>query len=224
MKLTSVQKLTIDLLSNSPLQKTFYWTGGTLLAYHFLHHRMSLDLDFFSQIPFSLERVTDFIKQLKEKGRFNHVRYQKVFDRHEFLLENRETLRLEFVHYNHEKKSLEKKGALFGINIDSLKDLVANKTMAYFDRNEPKDLFDIYFLIKKKQFSPSKLLALVKQKFGITFNEGSFWSEAFKTFPLLHNLKPLILEKDEKKKDELLKFIENYFRGESAKFLRKNFD
>lgn len=93
-----------------------------------------------------------------------------------------------------------------------------------FDRNEPKDLFDIYFLIKKKGFSPSKLLDLVQKKFDVTFNEASFWSEAFKTLPLLHSLKPLILEKNEGGKDEVLKSIENYFKEESAKFLRKNLD
>lgn len=224
MELTPAQKLTIDLLSNSPLKKTFYWTGGTLLAYHYLHHRKSLDLDFFSQTAFSLEMLTGFIQKLKETGGFNNIRYQKVFDRHEFLLENGETLRLEFVYYNHEKKPLGKKAVLFGVNIDSLKDLAANKTMAYFDRNEPKDLFDIYFLIRKKEFSPSKLLDLVRQKFGVTFNEASFWSEAFKTLPLLHNLRPLILEKGGEEKDEVLKSVENYFREGSAKFLRKSLD
>lgn len=95
MKLTPTQKLAIDLLSNSPLKKIFYWTGGTLLAYHYLHHRTSLDLDFFSEQLFTLETVTDFIQQLKETGGFNNVQYQKVFDRHEFLLENGEILRRE---------------------------------------------------------------------------------------------------------------------------------
>lgn len=123
-----------------------------------------------------------------------------------------------------EKSYVGKKGVLLGLNVDSLEDLAANKTMAFFDRNEPKDLFDVYFLIKKKGFSPSKLLDLVRQKFGVTFSEPSFWSEAFKTLPLLHSLRPLLLEKGGGEKDKVLKSIENYFREGSAKFLRKSLD
>lgn len=224
MNLTQKQKLAIDLLAKSPLREIFYWTGGTLLAYHYLHHRKSIDLDFFSEKKFSLEEVNRFTQELKEKGSFAIVHYQKIFDRHEFILENGEHLRLEFVYYNHEKKTLRKRGLLEGVYIDSIDDIAANKIMAYFDRNEPKDLFDIYFLIHKAGFTPLRLLKLTQQKFGISFNEASFWSEAFKSFPLLHTLEPLILETGNDKRKLLLKSIENYFQEGSAQFLRKNFE
>lgn len=86
-----------------------------------------------------------------------------------------------------------------------LDDIAANKVMAYFDRNEPKNLFDIYFLINKAGFTPLKLLQLVQQKFGVSFNEASFWSEAFKSFPLLHALEPLLLEKEKDQQKQILK-------------------
>lgn len=224
MNLTKKQKLAIDLLAESSLRDVFYWTGGTLLAYHYLHHRESIDLDFFSEKKFSLEEVNSFTQELKEKGSFKTVRYQKIFDRHEFLFENGERLRVEFVYYNHEKKTLQKRKALLGVYVDSLDDIAANKTMAYFDRNEPKDLFDIYFLIHKAGFTPSRLLALVQQKFGISFNEASFWSEAFKSFPLLHTLEPLMLDEGNDRRKLLLKTIEDYFQEGSTQFLRKNFE
>lgn len=222
MILTPKQKLAIELLARSPLRDIFYWTGGTLLAYHYLHHRKSIDLDFFSEKKFSLEEVNRFTQKLKEKGGFKTVRYQKIFDRHEFIFENRENLRIEFVYYNHEKNTLKKRGVLLGIHIDSLDDIAANKTLAFFDRNEPKDIFDIYFLIHKAGFTPLKLLTLVRQKFGISFNEASFWSESFKCFPLLHTLEPLMLEKGSDKQKLLLKTIGDYFQEGSAGFLRKN--
>lgn len=222
MNLTSVQKLAINLLALSPLREIFYWTGGTLLAYRYLHHRKSVDLDFFSEKKFSFEEINRFIQDLKEKGGFTAVHYQKIFDRHEFLFEGMEQLRVEFVYYNHEKKTLKKRCVLLGVYVDSLDDIAANKTMAYFDRNEPKDLFDIYFLIHKALFTPSKLLKLVRQKFEVSFNEASFWSEAFKSFALLHTLEPLMLEKESGQQKQILKTIENYFREGSASFLRKN--
>ena len=222
MNLTPPQKLAIELLAHSPLRDMFYWTGGTLLAYHYLHHRKSIDLDFFSEKKFSLEEVNPFTQELKEKGGFKIARYQKVFDRHEFLFENNENLRIEFVYFNHEKRMLKKRGALLGVYIDSLDDIAANKVLAYFDRNEPKDLFDIYFLIQRSGFTPAKLLSLVQQKFGILFNEASFWSEAFKCFPLLHTLEPLMLEESGNQRKKILQTIEQYFKEGSARFLHQN--
>ena len=111
---------------------------------------------------------------------------------------------------------------LLGVSIDSLEDIAANKIMAYFDRNEPKDLFDIYFLITKGGFSVEKLLTLVRQKFGITLSESLFWSESFKSLPLLDELKPLLFE--EKAGRELLAQIDQYFKEKSAQFLRRNLE
>src|SRR3972149_9374568 len=98
MTLTEEQRKTIPLLSQSPLVKKVYWPGGTLLAYHYLHHRKSLDLDFFSDQELSFEELNDFIQSLKTEVGAREVKYRKIFDRHEFLLENRSALRIEFVH------------------------------------------------------------------------------------------------------------------------------
>lgn len=221
MKLTKTQEKAISLLANSTLNKKFYWTGGTLLAYHYLHHRKSLDLDFFSEETFSFEEVNKLVGQIKKDLEFKKVSYQKIFDRREFIFENGEMLRIEFVYYNHEKKTLKKRNKLLGVYVDSLDDIAANKTMAYFDRNEPKDLFDIYFLLNKGGFTPSQLLELVVKKFGVSFSESLFWSEAFKSLPLLRELKPLMLEKEVKEQEGLLDRIEKYFKDGSYKFLEK---
>lgn len=221
MRLTKTQEKAIALLANSTLNKKFYWTGGTLLAYHYLHHRKSLDLDFFSEEVFSFEEVNKLVEQIKRDLEFKKVNYQKIFDRWEFIFENNEILRIEFVYFNHEKKTLKKRNKLLGIYVDSLEDIAANKTMAYFDRNEPKDLFDIYFLLYKGGFTPSQLLELVVKKFGVSFSESLFWSESFKSLPLLRELKPLMLEKEAKEQEWLLDRIEKYFKDGSYKFLRK---
>lgn len=218
--LTRTQEKTINLLSHSPLRDKFYWTGGTLLAYHYLQHRKSYDLDFFSEKKFSFDEVNHFVEELKKTSNFKKIEYQKIFDRWEFLLENSQILRVEFVYYNSEKKTLRKRGKLLGVYIDSLEDIAANKVIAYFDRNEPKDLFDIYFLIKKAKFTPQRLLSLAYQKFGVKFTESLFWSEAFKGFPQLSDLKPMMFVK-KGKKEELIKKIKDYFKEESVKYLKQ---
>jgi len=221
MKLTKAQEKVISHLANSPLAKKFYWTGGTLLAYHYLHHRRSLDLDFFSEEEFSFGEINQLVEEIKKDVDFKKVSYKKIFDRWEFIFENDEILRMEFVYYNHEKKTLKKRNKLLGVYVDSLEDIAANKTMAFFDRNEPKDLFDLYFLLHKGGLSPTQLLRLVYKKFGVSFDEALFWSEAFKSLPLLNELKPLMLEKEKKEQNSLLKRIEDYFRDASRRFLSK---
>lgn len=224
MTLTHAQEQVISLLAQSPLAKRLYWTGGTLLAYHYLHHRTSLDLDFFSEERFSFEEINEFVQEVKQHAGFAKVSSKKIFDRWEFLFKNGQVLRIEFVHYNHEKKTLRKRGKLLGVYIDSLEDIAANKTMAHFDRNEPKDLFDLYFLLTEKGFTVQKLLALTHQKFGVEFSESLFWSEAFKNLPLLHTLKPLILKENDEKKEKLTSTIKSYFKQESAQFLQKSLE
>lgn len=224
MKLTNAQEKVLSLLANSPLADKFYWTGGTLLSYHYLHHRKSVDLDFFSEEPFSFDEINTFAQEIKKNVGFEKMSYKKIFDRFEFIFENPEALRIEFVLYNHDKKTLHKREKLQGIYIDSLEDIAANKILAYFDRVEPKDLFDIYFLLTQKEFTVNTLLELTHQKFGLVFSESTFWSESFKTLPLLHTLKPLIESENSESEIDVLRKIEDYFKKESVKFLRKNLE
>lgn len=221
--LTKAQKISLALLAASPLREKFYWTGGTLLAYHYLNHRKSLDLDFFSSKQFSFEEINHFVNKVKRKIGFKGLTYQKIYDRWEFLFKNKDFLRIEFVYYNREKKTLRTREKFLGVYIDSLEDIAANKVMAYFDRNEPKDLFDIYFLIKKAKFTPKKLLVLTRQKFGVNFDESLFWSESFKGMKLLTGVKPLMIEKSSDDKNKLLTEIEEYFKEKSRKYLQQYF-
>lgn len=220
--LTREQEIAISLLAKSPWREKFYWTGGTLLAYHYLQHRKSLDIDFFSEKRFSFVEVNQLVQKLKKEAGFRKVSQQKIFDRWEFLFENEKVLRVEFVYYNKERRTLKKRSRLLGVYIDSLEDIAANKVIAYFDRNEPKDLFDLYFLLTKGGFSPQKLLKLARQKFDMQFPESLFWSESFKGLPLLKELKVLMIEQNDAKKEKLLRKIEDYFKAESEKFLGRS--
>lgn len=108
MKLTPGQKKAISLLASSPLKQKFYWTGGMLLSYHYLKHRYSLDLDFFSESKFAFEEINPFIQNLKKREGFKKVSARRLGNRWDFLFENKKILRIEFVYYNHEKKTLKK--------------------------------------------------------------------------------------------------------------------
>lgn len=101
MKLSNIQEKAISILASSSLAEKFYWTGGTLLSFHYLNHRNSLDLDFFSEKEFVFDEVNQLAKKIKNEIGFNKINFIKIFDRFEFIFENSEILRIEFVYYNH---------------------------------------------------------------------------------------------------------------------------
>lgn len=218
--LTSEQEKAISSIAKSKLAEKFYWTGGTLLAYHYFNHRRSEDLDFFTDQKFTFEEVDEWAQGFQKYARFSKYNYKKIYDRWEFLFENKENLRIEFVYYNSARKTLGKRKKIDRVYIDSLEDIAANKLVAMVERNEPKDLFDMFFIINKGKYSPQKIIKLAKEKFGTRFGEDLFWGEALKTASHLERLQPFLLG-SKKGNTKLLVKIEDYFKEESRKFLAK---
>jgi len=97
MEISSIQKKVLGLFKETPLKEKFYWTGGTLLSYLYLHHRQSNDLDFFVEKPFNYQEVAKFISFLRKKLGLKNIEEKKIFDRYNFFLHNKEKLRIEFV-------------------------------------------------------------------------------------------------------------------------------
>jgi len=108
-----------------------------------------------------------------------------------------------------------------GIFVDSLDDIAANKIMAFFDRNDPKDLYDLYFLLTKKGYKVKQLLKLVKKKFGVELTESSFWSETYKSMKEIKSLRPFLLVKKSEDKAKIIKKIKNYFINHSTQYLHR---
>lgn len=218
-EISPLQKRVLSLFSKSRLKNKFYWTGGTLLSFFYLHHRRSNDLDFFSDEPFTYNNIIKFIRDLKKRLNLPYVEEKKIHDRREFLLHDKQTLRLEFVYYPHPK--IKKRKLWKGILVDSLDDIAANKLMSFFDRNDPKDLFDLYFLLTKQGYTPEKLIKLTEKKFGVKFDKGAIFSEAYQKIKDLDDLKYLILAKNLKQKQKIIKEIQEYFTSHSEQFLQR---
>ena len=216
-ELDKLQQKTLLLFASSSLSKRFYWTGGTALTYLHLQHRRSEDIDLFSDTAFSHNELLAFIGTVRQHIKLKNIEEKRIFDRHEFFLHNDSTLRLEFVHY--EFPALQRRKKWNDIYVDSLTDMAANKTMAMLDRHDPKDAFDVYFLIHVKNFTPKKLLSLVKKKFGITYPESSFWSQGLIAAKMLKNIQPLMTEKNFN-----LKKIQLYFEAGSVNQMRRFLD
>jgi len=223
MELSPLQLEILEAVKSSGLGKTFYWTGGTLLAHCYLHHRRSFDLDFFTETKFTREKIEPFVTDLKKRLSLPSIPEKRIFDRWEFLIDNgKEQTRCEFVYYNGEKKRLAALGQYRGLRIDSLEDMAANKTMAYADRNEPKDLLDLYELLVQKKFTVAQLLELVEKKFGVNWSEFMFWSESTKGLKQLETLGPYLLETSSQKQEEFLQKVRYFFMDRGRDFLSRS--
>lgn len=175
--LTPDQRTVIDLLSKHPnLSQQFYLSGGTALAAYFLHHRVSDDLDFFMDGEVPLASVTQFMQEVKSAVHATKLEYEHLYDRHIFTIRATPALKVEFTKYAFPRLApLQKKD---GILVDSLLDIAVNKLFTLFDRNEPKDFVDLYFLLKT--FTLPALIKGVHKKFDFTIAPLTMGSELLK--------------------------------------------
>lgn len=216
--LTPIQKKFLRAFQKSELSRHFYWTGGTLLASHYLHHRFSEDLDFFSDELFFDEYMATQFLGLKKATGAKKMSEIKRLNRQQLIFEyGRQQLKVEFVYFPF--PVLEKHILLpeFKIAADSLKDLAANKLHACFERSEPKDIFDLYQIIKKERYVFMKLFSLVEKKFGVSFDPVTTVSKILKNIPTLQHLRPLVLNKNLLQPET----IKEFFEEEGITFLKK---
>lgn len=148
--LNNFQKKIFSIIAkNTIIQRDFYFTGGTALSECYLHHRESVDLDFFSQFPFNRKIVDEIVSSLQESG-IKISSIHKIHDRYTFdaIGDNGMVCKLDFCHYNFPR--LEKSQKAFdSIVVDSIRDILTNKWCTLFERNEAKDILDIACLVKK---------------------------------------------------------------------------
>lgn len=123
----------------------FYLTGGTAASRAYLQHRFSDDLDYFvnddSRFGLWVERIIQALSQthgwtcevLLKEERFARLN----------LIENKRFLKLEFVNDVPARVGEIQEHSLLG-RLDSAENILANKVTALLDREEPKDLADIW--------------------------------------------------------------------------------
>ena len=144
--LTDDQKKLLIHFRASPLCERFYLTGGTALSAFYLHHRWSEDMDFFSEENVRIEEVLGLVKALPLA---RPPEYERKSDRKIFLLRfsESEVMKIEFTAYPFPR--FERGPVVDGVQIDSLKDILANKLAALTDRRDPKDYIDLYCALKR---------------------------------------------------------------------------
>lgn len=137
-----LQDKAISVFKDSP----FYLTGGTLLSRIYYKHRYSDDLDYFlndhPEFQVYAERQVGKLSEV-----FNDVKVVMAYERFYRILVGEERLKIELVNDvpAHIGDLIEH--PIFGL-IDSKENILTNKLTAVMDRAMPKDIVDIYFLLK----------------------------------------------------------------------------
>lgn len=148
--LTTIQEEFIRQFVKTSLNESFYLTGGTTLSAFYLQHRISEDLDFFTEIEGEVPKVLPLIEEvtIALNGQLEIKRNFKSFI--EFnIARGEEILRCDFAMdspFRLEKKCFKED---YGIYIDNILDISCNKLSALYDRSDPKDFIDIYFIAQE---------------------------------------------------------------------------
>jgi len=139
----------------------FYLTGGTALSRFYFHHRLSEDLDLFTETENIKTAIPRIVKTLESLGYEVVVKAMSVtFGRLFVSLEGGEKLKIDLV----ADYPLEKPKAVRNFYVDTINNIAVNKIVAFEDRAELKDLVDLYFLVKEGGINLEEILELADRK------------------------------------------------------------
>ena len=159
--------------------RDFYLTGGTALARFYFHHRVSVDLDLFTNNQkIDFDAVNAAIRRIMAKLKLKPDKAVVTDTFIQYIIDSPRPLKVDLVkdipvHFGENLI----KGR---IAVDSLINLATNKILAIFGRIDPKDFIDLFFILEKTKFEFDELFTLAKQKdLGLTELYFSFSIDKF---------------------------------------------
>jgi len=174
-KLYELQDRVLDILFAT--EDIFYLTGGTCLSRFYQEKRYSDDLDFFADNePRFKAGIKNIKSKLSERFKVHEDTVTKDFVR--WIVDD--VLQVDFindrVYRDGESVLLE-----CGYQIDNIHNVLSNKLNAVIDRDEPKDIFDIYMISKFYSFDWKDILDASHKKAHFSHEDLII---RLKTFPL----------------------------------------
>jgi hypothetical protein len=164
--LTPFHQELLRRFAKSSVGPHFFLTGGTALSAFYLFHRLSEDLDLFTEAPATVPLVLPVLQEMSRdlKTPLLISREFPTFVEVFFGPYNGETIKMDFAQDSPFRlKPLDE--TEIGIHIDNSLDIACNKLSALYGRAEGKDFIDVYFLIQKL-YSFDDLLRHAKEKHG----------------------------------------------------------
>lgn len=191
--LTPFQQKFLDLLADDAyITKHFYFTGGTALSEFYLKHRLSEDFDLFSEKEVYFPAVTAFLTKIQSKIGTLKREHRPFMGLHSFMLHLKDgtKFKIDFNYYPHPRINIGKKYQK--LNIDSLYDIAVNKVHTLFMNPRARDYIDLYFILKKTDFTWKQLISDAKAKFDWHIDQLLLGSQLKKVTVLIDSPKMLV--------------------------------
>lgn len=146
--LSENQKKLLGVLSKEKsIYSHFYLTGGTALAEFYLHHRLSEDLDFFSEQEFDPQSISVVFKKNQAAVGVQKIEYQQSFNRNLFFLyTDTDVIKTEFTYFPFLR--IEQKQKIGELFVDSLVDIATNKIFTIYQNPRSRDFIDLYLILQ----------------------------------------------------------------------------
>lgn len=138
-----LQNKAIEAFNDSP----FYLTGGTVLSRVYYQHRYSDDLVYFLNDHPDFTTISERCIEKLTAIFNNDVKVVMAYERFYRIFVSERRLKIELVNDVPAHIGTLIKHPEFGL-IDSKENILANKITAVIDRAMPKDIVDMYFLIR----------------------------------------------------------------------------
>lgn len=183
--LTTTQYQFLELATKEKtIAHWFYLTGGTALSEFYLHHRLSEDLDFFTEdMELNENEIDSFIQKT---ARIFHTSYQKNTHMgivvYRLYPKNKEVLKVDFVHQPFKQLEFGKKYER--LRIASLWDIMVDKLYTIFNRATARDFVDLYFGIQEVGCDLNQLINAMEEKYNAGFDRLSLLSR----FPVVKDV------------------------------------
>jgi predicted nucleotidyltransferase component of viral defense system len=147
------------LLIKSSATKGFYLAGGTALYLKY-HHRISEDFDFFTypDVDFS-------ILQLQKKIEGIPAKIEHLLSDEDTLIVLINDIKFSFFSYKYPLLKPTIRLADIPIDIASDEDIACMKVVAIAQRGSKKDFYDLWFLMKRHNWSLKYVIELAKTKY-----------------------------------------------------------
>lgn len=164
-----------------------YLTGGTALARFYFQHRLSEDLDFFTQNAQLPYIANDLIARLQHRGLTVAVEQVSSWFVRFFVVDQEVHLKIDMVRDTLLTGELVRLPQ--GIFTNSLVDIGANKIAAFEDRAEVKDIIDLYYICQMVDLptlfavADRKRVPVAYEKF-LTINQQGVSGSALLTKPI----------------------------------------
>lgn len=137
-----LQDKVFEIFKDTP----FYLTGGTALSRGYYNHRYSDDLDYFVNYHADFQKIAEVqVMKLQQIFIDTETDYKGEYFYRVFV--GKERMKIEMVNDVPSHIGTLVNHAVLGV-IDSKENILANKITAIVDRTLPKDIVDIYFLLK----------------------------------------------------------------------------